>query len=59
MDWRTEREPSCEDIVFWRETGINDDDDEVDAREGACSMETAMVESRGPGGCGSGGQREQ
>lgn len=29
--------------MFWRETGINDEDDEVEAREGACSMETAMV----------------
>jgi len=29
--------------VFWRETGIKDEDDEVEAREGACSMETAMV----------------
>jgi hypothetical protein len=42
LDWRTEREPSCDDIVFWRETGMKDDDDEVDAREGACSMDTAM-----------------
>jgi hypothetical protein len=30
-------------MVFWRETGTNDDDDEVEAREGACSMETAMA----------------
>jgi hypothetical protein len=30
--------------VFWRETGLKDDDDEVDARDGACSMETAMTE---------------
>jgi len=29
--------------VFWRETGIKDEDDEVEAREGACSMETAMM----------------
>jgi hypothetical protein len=58
LDWRTEREPSWEDIVFWRETGIKDDDDEVDAREGACSIETAMVESRGPGGCGCERQRD-
>jgi hypothetical protein len=43
FDWRTEREPSWEDIVFWRETGTKDEVvDEVDAREGACSMETAM-----------------
>jgi hypothetical protein len=44
FDWRTERDPSWEDIVFWRETGLKDDDDEVDARDGACSMETAMTE---------------
>jgi hypothetical protein len=29
--------------VFWRETGMKDDDEEVEAREGACSMETAMA----------------
>lgn len=47
FDWRTEREPSWEDIVFWRETGTKDEVvDEVDAREGACSIETAMS-----GGC--------
>lgn len=57
MDWRTEREPSCDDIVFWRETGMKDDDDDVDAREGACSMETAMLSvawERGGGGLGCG-----
>jgi hypothetical protein len=43
FDWRTERDPSCEDIVFWRETGMKDEEvDDVDAREGACSIETAM-----------------
>jgi hypothetical protein len=43
FDWRTEREPSWDDIVFWRETGTKDEVvDEVDAREGACSIETAM-----------------
>jgi hypothetical protein len=30
-------------MVFWRETGIKDDEEEVDAREGACNMDTAMV----------------
>lgn len=30
-------------MVFCRETGIKDDDDEVEARDGACSMETAMA----------------
>jgi hypothetical protein len=43
FDWRTERDPSCEDIVFWRETGTKDEEvDDVDAREGACSIETAI-----------------
>lgn len=42
FDWRTEREPSCEDIVFCRETGAKDEEEDVDAREGACSMETAI-----------------
>jgi hypothetical protein len=45
FDWRTEREPSCEDMVFWRETGMKDEDEDVDARDGACSMETAMARS--------------
>jgi hypothetical protein len=49
FDWRTEREPSCEDIVFWRETGMKDDEEDDDAREGACSIETAMLESLGYG----------
>jgi hypothetical protein len=49
FDWRTEREPSCDDIVFWRETGMKDDDDDVEARDGACSMETAMAEGVGYG----------
>jgi hypothetical protein len=43
FDWRTERDPSWEDIVFWRETGLKDEEEEVDARDGACSMETAMT----------------
>ena len=29
-------------MVFWRETGMKDDDDDVEAREGAWSIETAM-----------------
>jgi hypothetical protein len=52
FDCRTEREPSCEDIVFWRETGMKDDDEDVDAREGACSMDTAMVKATGAVGWG-------
>lgn len=33
----------CEDIVFWRDTGMNDDDEEVDALEGACNMATDIA----------------
>lgn len=32
---------------------MKDEDEEVDAREGACSMETAMVRAGGGGGSGS------
>jgi hypothetical protein len=52
FDWRTEREPSCDDIVFWRETGMKEEDvEDVEAREGACSMETAMLEVAETVGC--------
>jgi len=44
FDWRTERDPSWEDIVFWRETGMKDDEEDVEARDGACSIETAIAE---------------
>lgn len=43
FDARTERPPSWEDMVFCRETGIKDEEEEVEARDGAWSMETAMV----------------
>lgn len=36
FDWRTER-PSLDDSVFWRETGMKEDEDEVEALEGAGS----------------------
>lgn len=43
FDWRTDREPSWDDIVFWRETGTKEEVvDDVEALEGACSIETAM-----------------
>ena len=35
FDCRTERPPSCDDIVFWRDTGWKDDEDAVDALDGA------------------------
>jgi hypothetical protein len=57
FDWRTEREPSCEDIVFWRETGMKDDEDDVDARDGACSIETAILGFEAAG-CGVNRPRE-
>ena len=48
--------------MFWRETGIKDEEEEVEARDGACSMETAMGEAwvlcaRSCRACGD--QREQ
>jgi hypothetical protein len=36
-------------MVFWRETGMKEDDEDVDARDGACSIETAMVSVVGRG----------
>lgn len=39
---RIEREPSCELIVFCRDTGTYDDPDDVDAREGVWSRAVAM-----------------
>lgn len=35
LDWRTDLEPSADDIVFWRDTGMKEEEDEVDALEGA------------------------
>lgn len=32
--------------MFWRDTGMKEDEEEVDAREGAWSIETAMFEIR-------------
>jgi hypothetical protein len=55
FDWRTERDPSCEDIVFWRETGMKEEDvEDVDARDGACSIETAIFGVAGTAGCDQG-----
>lgn len=33
LDCRIERLPSWDDMVFWRETGMKEDDEEVEARE--------------------------
>jgi hypothetical protein len=33
----------CEDMVFCRDTGMNDEEEEVDALEGACSMATDIA----------------
>jgi hypothetical protein len=38
FDWRAEREPSYEDMVFWRERAWEEDEDAVEAREGVCSI---------------------
>lgn len=35
LDCRTERDPSCEDIVFCRDTGMKEEEEEVEALEGA------------------------
>lgn len=34
LDWRAEREPSYEDMVFWRDKGWKDEDEAVDALDG-------------------------
>jgi len=34
FDWRAERDPSYEDIVFWRDRGWNEEEDAVEARDG-------------------------
>lgn len=49
FDCRADRVPSYDDIVFWRETGTKDEDDEVearDARDGADSIATDMLASK-------------
>lgn len=43
FDWRADREPSYEDMVFWRERGCwKEEADEVDVRDGVCNM-TDMI----------------
>ncbi len=54
FDWRAERVPSYEDMVFWRVSGWNDDDEAVEARDG-WSM-TGMVKDRAAGESGSRGR---
>ena len=34
FDWRADREPSYEDIVFCRERGWKEEEDAVEARDG-------------------------
>lgn len=46
FDWRTDRVPSMEDMVFWRETGWKEDEEAVDALEGVCSMTLIAVLAR-------------
>ncbi len=41
--------PSCDDIVFWRETGMKEEEDEVEAREGALSIATDIAGAVGVG----------
>ena len=40
---RIEREPSCELIVFWRLTCGKEEPEEVEAREGVCSIVAAIA----------------
>lgn len=47
FDWRMERVPSCEDMVFCRETGTKDEEEEVEALDGACSIATDMSTAYG------------
>lgn len=46
FDCRIERAPSCEDIVFCRETGMKEDEEEVEARDGAWSIAIDVAMSR-------------
>lgn len=39
FDWRTDREPSIDDIVFWRETGMKEEEED----DADCSIATDMV----------------
>jgi hypothetical protein len=38
FDWRTDLAPSCDDMVFWRETGWKEEEEAVDARDGFWSI---------------------
>lgn len=38
LDCRTDRPPSWDEIVFWRDTGWNEDEEAVEALDGVCSM---------------------
>ena len=38
FDWRADREPSYEDMVFCLERGWKDEEEAVEAREGVCNM---------------------
>lgn len=44
FDCRTDR-PSCDDTVFWRETGMKEDEEEVDSRDMSGMMATDMMNS--------------
>jgi len=47
FDWRTERAPSCDDMVFWRLTGMKELEEDVDARDGACNIATDIRQMDG------------
>ena len=43
FDARMDREPSCELMVFCLVMGTYDPPDELEARDGVCSIDTAML----------------
>lgn len=45
FDWRAEREPSWEDMVFWRVKGFPEEEDAVDALEG-CNLTDIVEDAR-------------
>jgi len=49
FDWRTERPPSCDDMVFWRLTGMKELEEDVEARDGACNIATDIRQMQDDG----------
>lgn len=51
FDWRAERDPSYEDIVFCLEIGWKDEDEAVEARDGVCSITDILAAALSAGSC--------